>query len=83
MNKLIAATAALLVSGACFAQAGTAVKDSATAVSEKAKEAKENTQAAASGQPEKTIHTLKGKYHKQKSAAAADDAKDAAKATVK
>jgi hypothetical protein len=83
MNKLIAAVCALVVSSACFAQAGTAVKEGAKATAETAKEAKENVQGAASGQPDKAIHKAKAKVHKAKAHKDATEAKDAAKATVK
>ncbi len=82
MNKIIAATAALLVSGACFAQAGTAVKEGANATVETAKQGKENVQAAVSGQPEKTIHKVKAEVHKAKAKSDATASKEAAKAAV-
>ena len=46
MNKLIAVVAALVVSGAAFAQAGTAVKEGAKATADTARQATENTEAA-------------------------------------
>ena len=83
MNKLIAAVAALLVSSVCFAQAGTMVKEGGKATAETAKQGKENVQAAVSGEPEKTVHKVKGKVHKHKAAAAASESKAAAKEMVK
>jgi hypothetical protein len=83
MNKFIAAAAALLVSSACFAQAGTAVKAGASATAETAKEAKENVEAVATKEPKKSIHKAKAKYHKAKAHEDATVAKDAAKEAVK
>ncbi len=83
MNKIIAAAAALLVSGACFAQAGTAVKDAAKATGDTAIQAKENVEAAVTKEPNKTVHKVKAKYHKVKASNEATEAKDAAKAAVK
>lgn len=83
MNKIIAAVAALVVSGACFAQAGTAIKEGAKATGDTAVQAKENVEAAVTKEPKKSIHKAKAKYHKAKAHEEATDAKDAAKAVVK
>lgn len=83
MNKFIAALAALVVSGAAFAQVGTAVKEAAKATGDTAVQAKENVEGAVTKEPNKTIHKAKAKVHKEKAAAEATEAKDAAKAVVK
>ncbi len=83
MNKLIATLAALLVSTACFAQAGTAIKDTAKATAEVAKEGTENVKAAVSKEPAKSVHKAKAKVHKELAHEDATEAKAAAKAVVK
>ena len=83
MNKIIAAAAALVVSTACFAQAGTAIKQGAKATGDTAIQAKENVEAAATGEPKKTVHKAKAKYHKAKAKSEATEAKEAAKNIVK
>ena len=83
MNKIIAAVAALLVSSACFAQAGTAIKEGAKATVEKTKEGKENVEAAMTKEPKKTMHKAKAKVHHAKAHVEGQEAKAAAKEVVK
>ncbi len=78
MKKIIAAVAALVVSGAVFAQAGTAIKEGAKATGDTAVQAKENVEAAVTKEPKKSIHKAKAKYHKAKASEEATAAKDAA-----
>lgn len=82
MKKLIAAAAALLVSSACFAQAGTAIKEGAKATSETVKQGGQNVAGAVSGEPDKTIHKTKARIHKTKAKAHGRAAKAAAKEAV-
>ena len=82
MNKFIAAAAALLVSGACFAQAGTTIKEGAKATSEKAQQGGQTVAGAVTNEPSSTVHKAKAKVHKAKAHVAAKNAKAAAKATV-
>ncbi len=83
MNKIIAAAAALLVSGACFAQVGTAVKEGAKATAETAKQGTENVEGAVTKEPKKSMHKAKAQVHKEKAAEDATAAKDAVKAIGK
>lgn len=82
MNKFIAAAAALLVSGACFAQAGTAVKEGAKATVEKVEQAGQATAGAVTTEPSSTMHKAKAKVHKAKAKVHGEAAKEAAKETV-
>ena len=79
LKKLSVGIAALLVSGAVFAQAGTAIKEGASATAERAKQGKENVEAAVTKEPKKTMHKAKAKYHKAKAKSDMADAKAAAK----
>ena len=83
MNKFIAASAALLVSGACFAQVGTAVKEGAKATADKVEQGGQTVAGAVTSEPSSTVHKAKAKVHKVKAAHEATEAKDAAKAVVK
>lgn len=83
MNKILAATAALLVSGACFAQAGTVITEGAKATSEKAQQGGQTVAGAVTGEPNSTVHKAKAKIHKAKAHVHAKAAKEAAKETVK
>ncbi len=78
MNKIIAAAAALLVSSACFAQAGTAVKEGAKATGDKIEQGAQATAGAVTSEPSKSVHKAKAKYHKAKAAQEATAAKEAA-----
>ena len=82
MNKIIAAAAALLVSGACFAQAGTAIKEGAKATSEKVQQGGQATAGAVTSEPNSTVHKVKAKVHKAKAKAHGTAAKEAAKEAV-
>jgi hypothetical protein len=77
MKKLLLALAIVFASGATFAQAGTAVKESGKAVGEKALEGKEAVQAAVTSEPKKSMHKAKAKAHKAKSAMHDEKAKAA------
>lgn len=79
LKKLTVGIAALLVSGAVFAQVGTAIKEGASATAETAKQGKENVEAAVTKEPKKTIHKAKAKVHKEKASEDASDAKAAVK----
>jgi hypothetical protein len=70
---LLIALAIAALSASTFAQTTTAIKESGKAVAEKAMEGKETVQAAATSEPNKSVHKAKAKAHKQK--AAAHDAK--------
>jgi hypothetical protein len=83
MKKFIAAAAALLVSGACFAQAGTAIKEGAKATGDKVEQGAQTVAGAVTKEPDSTVHKAKAKYHKAKAAKEATEAEDAAKAAVK
>ncbi len=79
MNKFIAAAAALLVSGAAFAQVGTTLKEGAKATGDKVEQGAQATAAAVTSEPSKSVHKAKAKYHKAKASEEATAAKDAAK----
>ena len=83
MNKIIAAAAALLVSSACFAQAGTAIKEGAKATSEKVQQGGETVAGAVTSEPKSSVHKVKARVHKAKASAHGTAAKEAAKETVK
>src|SRR6185312_7109493 len=83
MNKLVMCMAAILVSSTAFAQVGTTVKEGAKATAETAKEAGDETKAAVSSEPDKTIDKAKAKVHKAKAHHHAHEAKEAAKETTK
>jgi len=82
MSKFIAAAAALLVSGACFAQVGTAVTEGAKATGDKVEQGAQTVAGAVTKEPNSSVHKAKAKYHKVKAAKEATEAKDAAKAAV-
>lgn len=83
MNKLIATVAALLFSGAAFAQVGTTVKESAKATSETVQQGGQNVAGAMTPEPNKTMHKSKARMHKAKARAHGRAAKAAAKEIVK
>jgi hypothetical protein len=83
MNKFIVAAAALLVSGACFAQAGTAIKEGAKATGDKIQQGTETVAGAVTKEPKKSVHKAKAAVHKAKAHEEGVEAKDAAKAVVK
>jgi len=78
MNKIIVTAAALLISGAAFAQVGTTVKEGAKATVEKTEQAGQSVAGAVTGEPKSTVHKVKAKVHKAKAHAHAEAAKDAA-----
>ena len=73
MKKILLATAILFA--AAFAQAGTAIKETGKATVETAKQGKENVQAAATGEPKKTMHKAKAKAKMHKASAKSHMAK--------
>ena len=73
MKKLIAALAALTLTGAVFAQAGTAVKEAGKATAETAKQGAENVKGAVTDEPNKTMHKAKARQHGRASKAAAKE----------
>ena len=77
MNKFLAAAAALVVSGAAFAQVGTTVKEGAKATGDKIEQGAQATAGAVTSEPSKSVHKAKAKYHKAKAAQEATAAKDA------
>jgi hypothetical protein len=77
MNKIIAAVAALLVSGVAFAQVGTAVVEGAKATKEKVEQAGQATAGAVTSEPKSTVHKVKAKVHKEKAHEDAEAAKTA------
>jgi hypothetical protein len=79
MRKLMSGLAALAVCSVSFAQVGTTAKEGAKATSEKAQEAGDETKAAFSSEPNKTVNKAKAKVHKAKAHHHAKAAKDAAK----
>ena len=83
VSKLVMCMAAILVSSSAFAQVGTTVKEGAKATAETAKEAGDETKAAVSSQPDKSIDKAKAKVHKAKAHHHAHEAKEAAKESVK
>ena len=63
MTKIIAAVAALVLSGAAFAQVGTAVKETAKGVGQTAAQAGDNTKAVVSPEPTKSVEKAKARVH--------------------
>ena len=78
MNKFLAAAAALLISGAAFAQVGTTVKEGAKATGDKIEQGAQATAGAVTSEPNKSVHKAKAKYHKAKASQEATAAKEAA-----
>jgi hypothetical protein len=79
MKKTLLAILALAVSSASLAQVGTTVKEGAKATAEKAKEVGDQTKAAFSSEPNKSVDKAKAHVHKAKAHHHAAAAKDAAK----
>jgi hypothetical protein len=82
MRKVMLGTAvfaALTVCSVSLAQVGTTVKEGAKATSEKAQEAGDETKAAFSSEPNKSLNKAKAKVHRAKAHYHAKAAKDAAK----
>ncbi len=83
MNKLIAAAAALLVSSAVFAQAGTTVRESARATSETVKQGGQNVAGAVTPEPQAAVHKAKARKHKARARSHGRAAKAGAKQTLR
>jgi len=79
VSKVAAVLAALVLSNAALAQVGTTVKEGAKATSEKAKEAGDETKAAVSSEPNKSVDKAKARAHKAKAHHHAHQSKEAAK----
>jgi hypothetical protein len=79
MKKIVLVLMGLAVCNLTFAQVGTTVTEGAKATAEKAKEAGDETKAAMSSQPDKSVDNAKAKVHKAKAHHHAKVAKEAAK----
>jgi len=79
MKKILLAIAVLAVSSVSLAQVGTTVKEGAQATGEKAKQYGDQTKAAVSSEPNKSVDKAKAKGHKAKAHHHAKTAKDAGK----
>lgn len=82
MKKALIALAtsfSLLAAGAAFAQAGKAASEATDSVRHKIDEKRADRKAEKSGPVGKAVNKAKSGYHKNRSGAAADDAKDALK----
>ena len=79
MKKILLAIAVLAVSSVSLAQVGTTVKEGAQATGEKAKQYGDQTKAAVSSEPNKSVDKAKAKVHKAKAHHHAKTAKDAGK----
>jgi len=79
MKKILLAIAVLAVSSVSLAQVGTTVKEGAQATGEKAKQYGDQTKAAVSSEPNKSVDKAKAKGHKAKAHHHAKAAKEAAK----
>lgn len=69
----------LLAAGAAVAQAGKAASEATDSVRHKIDEKRADRKAEKSGPAGKVVNKAKSGYHKNRSGAAADDAKDALK----
>jgi len=83
MKRLLFAAAVLSVATLTQAQVGTTLKEGAAATSEKAQQLGDETKAAVSSQPNKSIDKAKAQTHKAKAHVHAKTAKDAAKDITK
>jgi uncharacterized protein YfaP (DUF2135 family) len=79
MKKILLAIALLAVSSVSLAQVGTTVKEGAQATGEKAKQYGDQTKAAVSSEPNKSVDKAKAKGHKAKAHHHAKAAKEAGK----
>jgi hypothetical protein len=79
MRKTLLVVLALALSSASLAQVGTTVKEGAKATAEKGKEVGDQTKAAFSSEPNKSVDKVKAKVHKAKAHHHARAAKEAAK----
>jgi len=79
MKRLLFAAAVLSVATLTQAQVGTTLKEGAAATSEKAQQLGDQTKAAVSSEPNKSIDKAKAQTHKAKAHTHAKTAKDAAK----
>ena len=79
MKKILLAFAALALCNVAMAQVGSTAKEGAKATAEKSKEVGDETKAAVSSQPDKSVDKAKAKMHKAKAHHHARAAKDAAK----
>jgi ElaB/YqjD/DUF883 family membrane-anchored ribosome-binding protein len=79
MNKGLMLVLALCASNVVLAQVGSTASQGASATSEKAKQYGDQTKAAVSSQPDKTVDKAKAQVHKAKAHHHAKVAKDSAK----
>jgi hypothetical protein len=79
MKKILLALATAAICSVSMAQVGTTVKEGAKATAEKAKQAGDETKAAVSSEPNKSVDKAKAQVHKAKAHHHAKAAKDAAK----
>jgi len=79
MKKILLGVAALALCNISLAQVGTTVKEGAKATGEKAQQIGDQTKAAVSSEPNKTVDKAKAQVHKAKAHHHAKEAKDAAK----
>jgi hypothetical protein len=79
MKKILLALATVALCNVSMAQVGTTVKEGAKATAEKAKQVGDETKAAVSSEPDKSVDKAKAKMHKAKAHHHAKAAKDAAK----
>jgi hypothetical protein len=82
MKKILIAlttTFSLLAAGSAVAQAGKAASEATDSVQHKIDEKRADRKAEKSGPAGKVVNKAKSGYHKNRSGAAADDAKDALK----
>jgi hypothetical protein len=82
MRKVLIAlttSVSLLAAGAAVAQAGKAASEATDSVRHKIDEKRADRKAEKSGPVGKVVNKAKSGYHKNRSSAAADDAKDALK----
>lgn len=79
MKKIVLAATVMFLSSVSMAQVGTTVKEGAKATSEKAQQVGDETKAAVSSEPKKSVDKAKAHVHKAKAHHHAKKAKDAAK----
>jgi len=79
MNKIALAVTAIVLCNVSIAQVGTTAKEGAKATAEKAQQVGDETKAAVSSEPKKSVDKAKAHVHKAKAHHHAKKAKDAAK----
>ena len=79
MKKILLGIAALALCNVSLAQVGSTVKEGAKATGEKAQQYGDQTKAAVSSEPDKTVDKTKAQVHKAKAHHHAKESKEAAK----